>query len=61
MTDCEREGCTEPGRAYYIDGGVVHSNLTEARISIGTSREVAAGWHSLCSQHALRDLGVAFS
>jgi hypothetical protein len=59
MKPCEREGCGEPGRDYFITGGVVHAFVADTVVDVGTGRE-GSGWITLCAKHALADLGVAF-
>ena len=60
MKTCERDGCEKRGRQYLITHGVVH-----AAVFAGNTAEVYTGrdgdgWITLCAQHALTDLGVAF-
>lgn len=60
MKTCERDGCEIRGRQYFITHGVVHVAVrggNSAEVYTGRDGE---GWITLCPQHALADLGVAF-
>ena len=59
MRICEREGCDNPGREYYVVAGVVHANLPSGAVQVSTQRG-GNGFITLCPNHALTDLGVAF-
>jgi len=57
---CEREGCDQLGRDYYITHGVVHVDVNAGNTAqVYTGRD-GDGWIVLCPEHALADLGVAF-